>query len=455
MEKETDDQRENLVGRVRRNFLTSCTANQPLSSGLATSTITKQPILPTITPKISTTQTSQPTVEAEVIFPLEEIVFGDCLEVQPNLPEDVNIPWDLIGGGRKNQKIILDINSGEIIPLKYFEEVRPNGLRVRWGDIKVSPDGKWIAYVGSYDQENKLFVDSTLDIADMTEENSVGLEIEKPFRLKRWVDADTLLLQYEDPDAPYLYFTSFFDPISGEEHIFSIRDLPNYLDEDLGGAFIDTHYWVDGDLVPDPTMTRIVYPSIIHETYDIKNNLWDVKEEKLITQFRFFVQMENQPFWALDGSDFLMATFLEKGKKVWFNEWFIMSRDGDYRQITNFIEFMENNDYYFDDIGRSPDGRYLAFRIDYGSGENRKAKYIILNIKNSELSSFCINALDSYWMDMPVPWSPDSRYIVVNIRDDNYSDTKGDSTLIVDVEKRTAYKITEEIYALGWIERNP
>ena len=365
MEKETDDQRENLVGCGCCIFLTSCTAKEPLSSGLATSTITKQPILPTITPKITTTQNSQPTVEAEVISPLEEIVFGDCLEVQPVLPEDVYIPWDLIGS-HKNKKVLFDVNQREYKFLDFFEEVGLDGLPIAQGyNIKISPDGKWIAYHGSYSKDNTLYLDSVRSLQNQSNENKIVLEIDRPFKLARWVDTDTLLINYIDEEAPYLYLTSFYDPFTGKEKIFSLRDYPNYLDTELGGAFIVSHYWNDGDLVPDPTMTRIIYPSLLNEPYDIKNNLWDTNEEKLVSKFDYMVSMDNQPFWALDGSDFLITTWQDKGEYNWFADWFWMSRDGDYRQITNFMEIMENNDYDLNDISRSPNGRYIAFLITF------------------------------------------------------------------------------------------
>ncbi len=428
-------------------LLTGCVTETlfPTSSPTSTSTETKQTSSPTIKPAI--TRTPVPTVEAEVISPLEKIVFGSCLEVQPELPKDVYIPWDLIGGQRNNQTIILNITSGEVFPLKYLEEVGPDGLPVRLGDIKVSPDGKWIAYEGSYSEKDKLYIDSTLDIAEMTEENSVGLEIKQPYRLRRWVDSDTLLIHYQDPDAPYLYLTSFFDPISGEEHIFSIRDLPNYLDEELGGAFLVTNYWVDGDLVPDPTMTRIIYPSRDKTDSYVYNIFWDTKDQKIKTRFEYEVLPFNQPFWALDGSDFVMRNILEKDKGIWFSDWFLISRDGNYRQITNFIDFLENDNYYYDDISRSPDGRYFVFRLRYETNGIKWIKYILLDIRRSELSGFCIDSsFGERGMEIPVPWSPDSRYINIDLED---------GILIVDVKERTAYKLMENMSAYGWIEQSP
>ncbi|PKO15292.1 MAG: hypothetical protein CVU39_11860 [Chloroflexi bacterium HGW-Chloroflexi-10] len=412
-------------------------AQQAVQENQATQTATS---LPSVAP--TATHVPQPTAEPETVSPLEEIVFGPCLETQLGFAENINIPWNLIGGDGENF-IVLDVNTMTKGNLSYLEEVGPDGLPTRLGDIKISPDGKWIAYEGSYSKKNRLYIDSALTLLNQTEEKSIGLEIKQPYRLKRWVDADTLLIHYEDPEAPYLYLTSFFDPVSGDEYIFSIRDLPNYYDED-GGAFMVANYWLDGDLVPDPTMTRIIYPAIDQTDSYVYNILWDSKEEKIITRFQYMVIAFNEPFWALDGSDFIMRNFLEKEKGKWYSDWFLMSREGDYRQITSFMDFMEIG-YYFDDISRSPDGRYLVFRLSYEMDGLDKAKYILLDIKSSELSGFCIDSsYEEGSMNTPVPWSPDSRYIEIDLKE---------GILIVNVEERTATKIAEDVFAYGWIVR--
>jgi hypothetical protein len=394
--------------------------------------------LPSVAPTV--THVPQPTAEPETVSPLEEIVFGPCLETRLGFAENINIPWNLIGS-EGEYEVVLDVNTKKREYLNYFEEVGPDGLHLRLSRVFVSPDGKWIAYEGY--NSNKLFIDSTLTLLDYPEEKSIVWDIKQPYRLMRWVDADTLLIHYEDPEAPYLYLTSFFDPISGDEHIFSIRDLPNYYDED-GGAFMVANYWLDGDLVPDPTMTRIIYPAIDQTDSYVYNVLWDSKEEKIITRFQYIVIAFNEPFWALDGSDFIMRNFLEKEKGKWYSDWFLMSREGDYRQITSFMDFMEIG-YYFDDISRSPDGRYFVFRLSYEMDGFDKAKYILLDIESSELSGFCIDSsFEERFMDIPVPWSPDSRYIVIDLKE---------GILIVNVEERTATKIAEDVFAYGWIVR--
>ena len=51
---------------------------------------------------------------------------------------------------------------------------------------------------------------------------------------------------------------------------------------------------------------------------------------------------------------------------------------------------------------------------------------------------------------MPVPWSPDSRYIVLN---SPVHHPKGEN-VIVDVEKKEAYLIKEKLNSYGWIIKN-
>ncbi len=63
--------------------------------------------------------------------------------------------------------------------------------------------------------------------------------------------------------------TVFLNPFTGEEHVFSLEDMPNYLDNRFGGAVYATQYQNSGELVPDPTMKKLIYPEWWGDDYGI------------------------------------------------------------------------------------------------------------------------------------------------------------------------------------------
>ena len=437
-----------LVGLILF-LLTSCRTDLPSTQVLTTpnTNIGKtETTLPTIKP--TTTQSSQPTVEPDAISPLEEIVFGNCLEVQPELTPVTNlVPWNLILTNGTDD-IILKVNTGEEVNLSYFDQLGADALSSRISEIYVSPDGKWIAYEGT---NNKLILNSISTIFDPTGKKNIIRQFDHGFHIWRWVGKDTLLIRYRDPSEPYYFLSLFYNPSTEEDHVFSIRDLPNYLEEKIGGAMINTNYWVYGDLVPDPTMTRIIYPSRDQTDSYIYNILWSVEEEKTLSRFRYFIRIENEPFWAADGSDFVMLTMLEKEQDNWYDEWFVMDRNGNFRQLTNFIDFFDNNQYYFEGMSRSPNGQYFVFQLSFEKEDEEIIKYVVLDIKSQEIAGFCIDSVPGDNYIYPIPWSPDSQFIVLQ-NTQNYA--KGD-LLVVDVKEQEVYKVANDMYPYGWIERNP
>jgi hypothetical protein len=84
----------------------------------------------------------------------------------------------------------------------------------------------------------------------------------------------------------------------------------------------------------------------------------------------------NDPLWSLDGSDFLIMGLDEKVNTV---EWFQVTRDGTIKQLTHFGENLK--DASIGRPSRSPDGRYLAFKLLYNLGKDgiyKDSKYLIM-----------------------------------------------------------------------------
>jgi len=87
------------------------------------------------------------------------------------------------------------------------------------------------------------------------------------------VDNDTVLVYYWKSPEDIFITTAFIDLFTEQIHEFSLEELPNHKDYKSGSIVMLTHYSTDGELSPDSTMTRIIYPEMYQgDTY---NTLWD------------------------------------------------------------------------------------------------------------------------------------------------------------------------------------
>jgi hypothetical protein len=182
---------------------------------------------------------------------LKDIVFSDCIPVEEGLPEEMEILWNLLvmQDGDLN---ILNFKAGTKVKVPDFNERRNADYY-----FHVSPDGKWLAYPGI--SGSKLIVEPANTLMTNTDVDRIVWDREDWFYLERWVDNDTVLVLYPPLEEAVFYQTVFFNPFSGEEHIFLLEEMPDYLNTHLVGVIL-AHYPQGGELVPDPTMKRLIYP---------------------------------------------------------------------------------------------------------------------------------------------------------------------------------------------------
>ena len=219
-----------------------------------------------------------------------------------------------------------------------------------------------------------------------------------------------------------------------------MEQLPNYLDFKVGGITMATHFDNDGELSPDPTRKRLIYPTI-DDDY-IYSTLWDIENRKVLAKLRYYPYLYNDPLWLLDGNDFLIISYTHDN----YAEWFQVTRDGGIRQVSQFSDFLKPGNYSFAIPSLSGDGHYLAFQVSFNNS-NLPPRDLILDLWSGNIQAFCIDAVP--WGSQPTPiWSPDERYLVIS----NTTNHKG-NLILVDVEQQRAYRIAEDVDAIGWIEK--
>jgi WD40 repeat protein len=402
-------------------FLSSCALGQQINT----------PATPTISPTVEVTPVI-PTETLEVQR-LKDMVFSPCLAVSPEPPGGNQIPGLLLV--QRAAVYAIDPNTGErteeLIPVP-----DPNSPLVY--DFTLSPDGKWLAYELS-DESDDIVVEPSDNLLTKSSQKRIIWRPENPFQLQGWLNNESVVLTIQrNPDR--FVSTLIRNPFKKEEHEFFLEELPDYLDHQLGGL-AGSMLFAHSNLMPDPTLKRVVYQT---KNDRLMATLWDVENKKVVTSLRLFYDWAffNDPLWSLDGSDFIIMGIDEKEHE----EWFQVTREGTIQQLTHFGDFLTETSFGIS--SRSPDGRYLGFRLYKEDGTYQNSRYLILDLKSPSLDGFCINLGGKSNPDKPIAWSPDSKYVVIT------NGTIGDRSAVVilmDLEKREVFQIAKDVEAIGWM----
>lgn len=426
-------------------LITSCiTQNVPASLEVKVATYT--PIINR--PSLQLSATLFATDSSTLVSPkstinsqtLENTVLSQCNSVNQLTIEHMPLRWNLLVR-HGSSLYVFDIENNTKIKIPFFEEKSSEGFNKFSDEYYISPDGKWLAYQDT--AYSKLFIEPAGTLLENRDQDRIILEKNQRFLLRRWVNNNTVLIIYRKSHNDAFLTTAFLNPFTREEHEFSLVEIPNYLSHKLGGAVIATHYSIDGELVPDPTMKKVVYPEMWND--NIYTTLWDVENRKPLARLRYYIDLYNDPLWAQDGSNFLVTSTVNN-KDV---EWFIVTSNGIVRQITRFSDFIQDSSYFFSKPIRSWNGRFFTFQITY-SQPNTVTKYILLDLQTRDLEGFCIDSIpvENSSQQSPV-WSPDSRYLIIS----NTAVNSLGNVILVDVENTRTYQIATDVDVVGWISK--
>lgn len=403
----------------------------PIISPEVTETLQPLPS-PTLLVAKSTPTTSMLSMENQK---LKDIVFERCLAISPGPPGGNKIPWTLLFL-RGIIPFAINPNTGE-----RTEQLLPNPDQYA-NDFTISPDGKWLAYAVYGNNSFSLIVEPSSSILTNSSQGRIIWRSSWPSRLEGWINNEDIMI-VRNHSLENFGSTLIYDPFTREQQEFFLQDLPNYLSYQLGmsGSYLMDH----GNLIPDPTLKRVVYPAWPND--DLQLVLWDVENKRELASLRYTLsQLSRDPFWSQDGSDFLIAATKEQSV-----EWYRVTRDGAIEQLTHFGEFLNNAEFNYP--SRSWNGRYLVFQMIYNSRKN--SEYLFLDLASQSLDGFCLNlgGEDSGSLHSPV-WSPDNKYVVIT--NGGYLDNSTD-VIVVDVEQREAFHIAHDdhapydTYVTGWM----
>lgn len=405
---------------------------------IAVSTITPFPSQTSTVKPIATltpTQTGTPTVSPEIMR-------YRCLEIADHRTPDHILKGVIAYNDEVN--LYAYLSNEETGDVYFFP--REDGDRLL--EFEVSADGKWIMYdhYSVRKEEDRLVIATA-------EGKAVWSQIVDFSILWSWFDNERLIRLEALENGSHAL--QVFNPFTSE-YVDLQADFPNSdaFTTDPGiPSYPSWRYSKGGYPIYDPTLTRVVYPATAVE----KNGgwpivIWDVQAQQAIAQFVTNDYWGATPLWTPDGKQFIFAANLDmKESDDVSKEFFAVSRDGEIRQLTHFMDYYQAIDIR-DNYNLSPDGKLLAFWITSQPSLYEGPQLAILNIKTSEVTNYCIKgdafADNAFGPGQPV-WSPDSAQLLVISRPPE--DTKVRRVVAVDVLHNYATQINADMEPVGWM----
>ena len=353
--------------------ITSCRIG---NSVIAVSTITPIPSLTstvTSTVTLTPTQTGTPTVTSEIMR-------YQCLEIVDHRSADHPLKGVVAYNDENNLYAYL---SNEETNDSYFFP-REDGDRLL--EFEVSPDGKWIMY----DHYSVRTKEDRLVIAT-AEGQSVWSQRVDFSILWSWFDHERLIRLERLQNGEHTL--QVLNPFTSEHQSLQV-DFPNsemFTVDSSFPSYPSWNYSKGGYPVYDPTLTRVVYPGIaIKKKGEWPILIWDVKAGEPVAQFVTREFCGETPLWAPDGKQFILAANLDpKETNNVSKEFFAVSRDGQIRQLTHFMDYYQAIDI-LDSYSLSPDGKLLAFWIESQPSLHQGPQLAVLNIETGQVTNYCI-----------------------------------------------------------------
>ncbi|HLO18460.1 MAG TPA: WD40 repeat domain-containing protein [Anaerolineales bacterium] len=419
-------------------FLLSCLLLESCSTG------NNLPVISTVTPEyqISSTPTSSPTsTQTEVVTPTAspEAMKYQCLDVTDRPPANYILKGTLVFDNDDNtDAYFLNKDTNNVYRFRRGKHER------LWG-FEVSPDRKHIAYMRST-------VDSPTMVAAVATADGwpVWSQATNSF-LWTWFDNERLV--------------RFFFPENGSASLFLLNPFTHER-QDLQTDYPHSEMFANkpiprwrftggGFPIYDPLLTRVIYPEsrsqIQGKGWPIA--LWDTEAGKLITRIITMDDWGETPLWTPDGKQFILATNLDPNRLYKpANEFFAVSRDGEARQLTHFLDsYQEIN--ILDGYNLSPDGKRLAFWMGAKPSRFDDFRLAVLNIETGEVTNYCVMGgpfINHETTPLSDPmWSPDSTQLLVVNR--NPQDTKIRRVVLIDLGHSYAAQIGEDVEPVGWM----
>jgi len=294
-----------------------------------------------------------------------------------------------------------------------------------YGNLIVSPDGKWLAYSPlEYDTGNENAKSFRVISIDGKQKLDISYG-EKDYGLFDWLDNHRVVLSSFGDDLLVA------DILTGQ--VVKIGITSPELAMNTNGL---------GFQAVNPALDRMIYYRNIPAQEFPSAVLWDVENKKVIWRLELGDELvwHNLVQWSPDGSQFVIAGPVKLYDPVL--ELFLVDRDGQAKQLTHLRDSGVEHGI-IDSPTWSPDGRHIAFWL-----ENSLA---VFDSATEKVTDYCILAIGPN--PPPMHWSPDSRQIVLH----GSADSDGPKpVIVVDIKENKAVEVIGNEYSVeGWMVDNP
>jgi hypothetical protein len=386
-----------------------------------------------------------PSATAAMPTDLSEIQFN-CLKIQNDNIQSINVEGtlalvDIKSIDRMEQNLLLwDLSSGE-------RKILSSPYTFRYA---VSPNGNFLAFDKAMFEGSKvksqpiIIIDSDGNPLTTIDDQEGGYGFE-------WLDEENLLINSPVGNNPLILFSPFthkrkiIEPFPTE----SIRLFDSELIYSWG-------FYAYHKIVYNKDLTRALYafsggsgPSVaIH-------NMTTNKDMAIFpTNEAFGVS----PKWSTDGNKVAIGLNTNSSARtdtanygVYKYEIFVINRDGEKLYSTNLASLSES--IYISTLSWSPDNSHIAFWYTTNDENiNDNLELAVLDLNTKVIKNYCMmkDVEDHAWKrnDVSPIWSPDGKYLLVEINDNN----QNPRTIIVDIIREEAIFVISGVLPVAWMK---
>jgi hypothetical protein len=421
-----------------------------------TSTITRTPsrtptATRTATPTRTPTKTSTP-IPSRTPIPTESYTpspvtipnqISKCIKMKDSAPPALD-GWVVLSGHRiqssgesiRGQSYLLNMTSGETIELgaTYAESV--------------SPDGHWLAY-NDFDQDDMMVTDlAGKKYGDIPAE---GGKLKPAY----WLDNQRVIIN-DCRDCVSIFQTGktlIYNPFTGEKRTWT-TNLPKQV-----SSFLATAWSVTTGMIPDPTLSHVIYR---RDDDHFPLILWDLLVKKEDVRL-YSASDDNTPVWSPDGFRFVTDapimgdgyTNIDDGFPYQGGEDLILvDKNSKVQRLTYFT--VEQDVIEFDYVW-SPGGKKIGFLLGEYSQEI-DPRLMVVDVASGEVADLCKAFKLPTYSDFNVLLYPpdvifslDERYLVFTDLDRSFRYR----VILVDLETADAWQIASNVSAVGWMVPEP
>ena len=316
----------------------------------------------------------------------------------------------------------------------------------------VSPNGEWLIYQLDSGQQGgeTEFIVTKADGIQQTEIPFGDWGVSSIF----WLNNNSLRIT--QPDNAVTYIDNFaLDPFLGSK-IPLRSDFPGIagkgVDWGIDRNAIELGVSKGINIIYDPTLTKALYPR-----NDGSISLFNLETNQEIAKFSV-PGRGRLPKWSPSGGEVaIIGTAVNSSKDEILDQFVIVSQDGSSIRRLSFPSSFSKK-LHIENYSWSPDGSRIALWLNNDKNEvttpQNPLELAVLDVKKNEVTTRCISGtsiIEYEWYTdiVNIIWSPDGTSLLI-VR---YN--KDTEEILADLSNNIAYRVSENMQPIGWMNKGP